>query len=122
MGRRGADPSFRRGIAQYVSVAFTAELIGAGIAGLIDTVGDALDSARAMRIDHRAVQDRGDQPGRARLDQPARGRRAGRPLPPLVQHWSNTERLHSSIGHLPPIEFEDQYQQARTETPDRDVA
>ena len=70
---------------QYVSVAFTAELIAAGIAGSIGTVGDALDNA-LVRIDHRAVQDRSDQPDRAGLDRPPRRRMAGRPLGPLVQH------------------------------------
>jgi transposase InsO family protein len=37
-------------------------------------------------------------------------------------HWYNTDRLHSSIGHLPPIEFEHHHRQARTETPNREVA
>ena len=37
-------------------------------------------------------------------------------------HWYNTTRLHSSIGHVPPIEFEQQHRQARTTTPNRDVA
>jgi hypothetical protein len=37
-------------------------------------------------------------------------------------HWYNTDRLPPSIGHLPPIEFEHHHRQARTETPDREVA
>ena len=28
-------------------------------------------------------------------------------------HWYNGDRLHSSIGHLPPIEFEHAHRQAR---------
>jgi putative transposase len=31
-------------------------------------------------------------------------------------HWYNTTRLHSSIGHLPPNEFEQQHRQAKTTT------
>jgi transposase InsO family protein len=44
VGRCGVDPSFRRRLAIRV-LAFTAELIDAGIAGSIGTVGDALDNA-----------------------------------------------------------------------------
>jgi len=43
---------------QYTSVAFTAELLQAGIAGSIGTVGDALDNALCEST-HRTVQDRG---------------------------------------------------------------
>ena len=32
-------------------------------------------------------------------------------------HWYNTDRLHSSIRHLPPIEFEHHHRQARTSRP-----
>jgi putative transposase len=102
---------------QYVSVAFTAELLGAGIAGSIGTVGDALDNAlcestiglfktEAINLAGPAWQDRREVEW-----QVARW-----------VHWYNTDRLHSSIGHLPPIEFEHHHRQARTETPNRDVA
>jgi putative transposase len=37
-------------------------------------------------------------------------------------HWYNTTRLHSSIGNLPPIEYEIAYRQAKTEAPNREVA
>ena len=102
---------------QYVSVAFTAELIAAGIAGSIGTVGDALDNAlcestiglfktEAINLTGPAWTDRRDVEW-----QVARW-----------VHWYNTDRLHSSIGHLPPIEFEHHHRQARTATPDREVA
>ena len=102
---------------QYVSVAFTAELLDAGIAGSIGTVGDALDNAlcestiglfktEAINLTGPAWTDRRDVEW-----QVARW-----------VHWYNTDRLHSSIGHLPPIEFEHHHRQARTETPDREVA
>ena len=102
---------------QYVSVAFTAELLAAGIAGSIGTVGDALDNAlcestiglfktEAINLTGPAWADRRDVEW-----QVARW-----------VHWYNTTRLHSSIGHLPPVEFEHHHRQARTATPDLEVA
>ena len=102
---------------QYVSVAFTAELLAAGIAGSIGTVGDALDNAicestiglfktEAINLTGPAWADRRDVEW-----QVARW-----------VHWYNTDRLHSSIGHMPPIEFEHQHRQARTATPNREAA
>ena len=70
---------------QYVSVAFTAELIARRDRRL-DRHRRRRPGQRAVRVDHRAVQDRSDQPGRPGLDRPARRRMAGRPLDPLVQH------------------------------------
>jgi transposase InsO family protein len=102
---------------QYVSVAFTAELLEAGIAGSIGSVGDALDNAlcestiglfktEAINLTGPAWADRRDVEW-----QVARW-----------VHWYNTSRLHSSIRHLPPIEFEHHHRQARTGTPNRAVA
>jgi putative transposase len=102
---------------QYTSVALTAELIEAGIAGSIGTVGDALDNAlcestiglfktEAINLSGPAWRDRRDVEW-----QVARW-----------VHWYNTTRLHSSIGHLPPIEFEQIHRQATTETPVPEVA
>jgi putative transposase len=102
---------------QYTSVALTAELAEAGIAGSIGTVGDALDNAlcestiglfktEAINLTGPAWRDRRDVEW-----QVARW-----------VHWYNTTRLHSSIGHLPPIEFEQLHRQATTETPVPEVA
>ena len=102
---------------QYVSVAFTAELLAAGIAGSIGTVGDALDNAlcestiglfktEAIHLTGPAWADRRDVEW-----QVARW-----------VYWYNTDRLHSSIGHLAPVEFEHHHRQARTGTPDLEVA
>jgi putative transposase len=44
------------------------------------------------------------------------------PLDADHPHKYNTERLHSSIGHLPPIEFEELHRQAKTTTPTPEVA
>ncbi len=79
---------------QFTSVAFTAELLEAGIAGSIGTV--VTPSTTALRVHHRAVQDRGHRRRRAHLDRPLRGGVAGRPLGPLVQHPTS-----SLIDRLP---------------------
>lgn len=102
---------------QYTSVALTAELLHAGIAGSIGTVGDALDNAlcestiglfktEAINLTGPSWRDRRDVEW-----QVARW-----------VHWYNTARLHSSIGHLPPIEFEHHHRQATTVPPIPEVA
>jgi transposase InsO family protein len=102
---------------QYTSLALTAELAEAGIAGSIGTVGDALDNAlcestiglfktEAINLTGPAWRDRRDVEW-----QVARW-----------VHWYNTARLRSSIGHLPPIEFEQLHRQATTEAPVPEVA
>jgi len=100
-----------------VSVAFTAELLDAGIAGSIGTVGDALDNALCEStiglFKTEAINDGGPTwADRREVEwQVARW-----------VHWYNTERLHSSIGHLPPIEFEELHRQAKSTTPTPEVA
>lgn len=97
---------------QYTSLAFTAELRDAGIAGSIGTVGDALDNAlcesviglfktEAIHLARGTWTDRRDVEW-----QVARW-----------VSWYNTTRLHSSIGHLPPMEYEQRHWQAKTVTP-----
>ncbi|MBM9469627.1 IS3 family transposase [Nakamurella leprariae] len=102
---------------QYTSVAYTAELIESGITGSIGTVGDALDNALCEStiglFKTEAInQGRGTWTDRRAVEwQVARW-----------VHWYNTMRLHSSIGHLPPIEFEHRHRQATTTTPSPAVA
>ena len=102
---------------QYVSVAFTAELIAAGIAGSIGTVGDALDNALCESTIGLFKTEAINLAGPAWTDRREVEWQVARWI-----HWYNSDRLHSSIGHLPPIEFEHHHRQARTETPDREVA
>jgi putative transposase len=102
---------------QYTSVAFTAELLETGILGSIGTVGDALDNALCEStiglFKTEAIHDGGPSwKNRSEVEwQVARW-----------VHWYNTTRLHSSIQHLPPIEFEQLHRQAKTATPDPEVA
>ena len=100
---------------QYVSVALTAELLQAGIAGSIGTVGDALDNALCeSTIGLFKTEAVGASSWRDRRDvewQVARW-----------VHWYNTARLHSSIGHRSPVEHEHHHRQAKTNTPTGEVA
>jgi len=90
--------------AQYTSLAFTEELQDAGITGSIGSVGDALDNAlmestiglfKTEVIDHeRRVWESWRQVEKATAS---------------WVHWYNTERLHSSIGDVPPAEYEGVY-------------
>lgn len=100
---------------QYVSVALTAELIEAGIAGSIGTVGDALDNAlcestiglfKTEAIGAGTWRDRRDVEWQVAA----------------WVHWYNHNRLHSSIGHRPPIEYEQLHRQAKNVTPTGEVA
>jgi putative transposase len=95
-------------------VAFTAELLQAGIAGSIGSVGDAVDNAlceSAIGLFKTEAIDNGGPTWKDRADvewQVARWVR-----------WYTTSRLHSSIGYLPPIEFEQLHPQATRTTPSR---
>lgn len=87
---------------QYVSLAFTEALREAGITGSIGSVGDALDNAlmestiglfKTEVIEH---------------EHPSwRSWRQVEMATASWVHWYNHERLHSSIGDVPPAEFED---------------
>jgi putative transposase len=89
---------------QYTSIAFTDALLEAGIAGSIGSVGDALDNAlmeSTIGLFKTELIDRHQRSwtGRAELERETAS----------WVHWFNTTRLHSSIGYLPPNEFEDNY-------------
>lgn len=95
---------------QYTAIAFTEALRDAGIAGSIGSVGDALDNAlmesavglyKSDLIERRLAFT-----GRAELERKTAS----------WVHWYNTSRLHSSIGYLSPIEYEQGYHRAVTST------
>jgi putative transposase len=101
---------------QYTSIAFTEALREEGIAPSIGTVGDALDNAlmestiglyktELIDFDDRSWRD-------AQEVETATAE---------YVHWFNGDRLHSSIGMLPPVEYEALYL-VRTSFPTGEVA
>src|SRR4051794_14780539 len=102
---------------QYVSVAFTAELLDAGISGSIGTVGDALDNALCESTIGLFKTEAINLAGPAWKDRAAVEWQVAR-----CGAWHNAERLHSSIQHTPPIEYEQRYREAATTTPIPEVA
>ena len=98
-------------------MAFTAELVDAGLLGSIGTIGDALDNAlceSTIGLFKTEAIDDGGPTWKNRRDVEWEVAR--------WVHWYNTARLHSSIGHLPPIEFEQLHRQAKEATPSPEVA
>ena len=96
---------------QYTAIAFTTELREAGITGSIGSVGDALDNAlmeSAIGLFKTELIDRHPATWRDRLEVETE-------TAPWVA-WFNHDRLHSSIGYVPPVEFETNYQAIRTTT------
>ncbi len=88
---------------QYVSFAFTAHLIEAGIDASIGTVGDALDNAlmeSAVGLYKTELIKKGG-PWKTLAD--AELATAG------YVDWFNSRRLHSAIGDIPPAEHEAAY-------------
>ncbi|GAA2168099.1 hypothetical protein GCM10009826_46690 [Humibacillus xanthopallidus] len=102
---------------QYTSVAFTAELIAAGIAGSIGTVGDALDNALCESTSGLFKTEAIDITGPAWADRREVEWQVARWV-----HWDNHRRLHSSMGNLHPIEYEHAHRQAKTVAPNPEVA
>jgi hypothetical protein len=101
--------------AQYTSLAFTEALLEAGIAGSIGSVGDALDNAlmeSTIGLFKTELIDRQRSwTGRTEVERETAA----------WVHWFNTDRLHSSIGYRPPVEFEELYRDTTT-TPALEVA
>jgi putative transposase len=102
---------------QYTSVALTAELIAAGIAGSIGTVGDALDNALCESTIGLFKTEAIDGHGPAWADRREVEWQVARWVA-----WYNATRLHTSIGNLPPIEYEHAHRHARDVTPIPEVA
>ncbi len=89
---------------QYTSLAFTEALRDAGITGSIGSVGDALDNAlmeSTIGLYKTEVIGRNTRSWTGQQD-------VERATAEWV-HWYNTTRLHSSIGFLPPAEYEANY-------------
>jgi len=109
--RRRADAEFTsRGLihhsdagSQYTALAFTEELVAAGIAGSIGTVGDALDNA-LMESTIGLYKTECIMPG-SRVRNWSGLPEVERETAEWVR-WYNHERIHSSIDYLTPTERE----------------
>lgn len=88
---------------QYTSLAFTDALRDSGIAGSIGSVGDALDNAlmeSAIGLYKTELIDRQKSwTGRGEVERETAS----------WVHWYNTARLHSSLGYLSPVDYENRY-------------
>lgn len=87
---------------QYTSIAFTEALQDAGITGSIGSVGDALDNAlmeSTIGLYKTEVIDQLDRSWTSWRDVEA--------ATASWVHWFNHDRLHTSIGDIPPAEYED---------------
>ena len=96
--------------AQYTSIAFTDALVEAGIAGSIGSVGDALEGAlmeSTIGLYKTELIDRHQTSwsGRAEVERETAS----------WVHWYNQARVHSSIGYLPPVEYEAAWRQGQEE-------
>lgn len=99
--------------AQYTSIALTEKLAEADIAGSIGTVGDALDNALMESTIGLYKTELID----ADRQRSWTSRQAVETATAEWVHWFNHQRLHSSIGYQPPIEYEHQYHQNRAREP-----
>jgi len=91
---------------QYTSFAFTRRLIDAGVDASIGSVGDAYDNALAESTIglYKAELINKNGPWKTRSDVE---------LATLTWvDWFNNRRLHGACGDLPPVEFEQQHQEA----------
>ena len=96
---------------QYTAIAFTEALAEAGIAPSIGTVGDALDNAlmeSTIGLYKTELINR---------DRSWTGANDVERETANWVHWFNTDRLHTSIGMLPPAEYEDRYLQTQPNPP-----
>jgi putative transposase len=87
---------------QYTSADYTQELTDHGVLASVGTVGDAYDNAMAESfVDTFKTELVADRVWRSRSQLELA----------VVEYvsWFNHERLHESLGDIPPVEFEDLY-------------
>ncbi len=88
---------------QYTSIRYAERLADAGALASIGTVGDSYDNAMAESTIGLYKTEM------VRREGPWRGVDDLEYATLNWVHWFNTNRLHSAIGYLPPIEYEQQY-------------
>jgi len=88
---------------QYTAIRYANRLLDAGVVASIGSVGDSYDNALAESVIglYKTECVRHDGPWRGVDDLE---------LATLSWvHWFNQRRLHSMLGHVPPVEYENQY-------------
>jgi putative transposase len=88
---------------QYTSIRYGNRLADAGAVASIGSVGDSYDNALAETVVGLYKTEC------VRHDGPFRGVDDLELATLSWVHWFNTNRLHSSIGNIPPIEYENDY-------------
>ena len=97
---------------QYTSIRYSDRLHDAGIAASIGSIGDSYDNAMAEALNgtYKAelVKHRGPWRTRAQLEFAT------------IEwiDWYNTSRLHSALGDIPPVEYEQAWY---TQQPEREL-
>ena len=88
---------------QYTAIKYRSRLLDAGAVASIGTVGDSYDNAQAETLiglyKIECVRHEGPIHGLDDLELATCN----------WVHWYNTRRLHSAIGYVPPIEYENEY-------------
>ena len=88
---------------QYTAIRYAERLADAGVVASIGSVGDSYDNSQAQSLiglyKNEMVKREGPWRGVDDLE-----------LATLNWvHWFNNNRLHSSLGYVPPVEFEQQH-------------
>ena len=92
---------------QYTSIRYANRLLEAGAVASIGTVGDSYDNAQAETLIGLYKTEL------VRHEGPWRGVDSLELATLNWVDWFNTTRLHSSIGYVPPVEYEQRYHAAR---------
>ena len=102
--------------AQYTSIRYTNRLADAGAVASIGSVGDSYDNSQAESLiglyKTELVRHEGPWRGVDDLELATLG----------WVHWFNQTRLHSSIGHVPPLEHEAEYYYRLNATPQQPLS
>ncbi len=88
-----------RGV-QYASYAYTERLVSAGVQISMSAKGNASDNAKAERFFKTVKQEE------VYLKEYQTFEEASANIGRFIEDVYNTKRLHSSLGYVPPLEFE----------------
>jgi putative transposase len=102
------------GSAEYTAITYRKSLADAGALASIGTVGDSFDNAMAESVIGLYKTEC------IRTEGPWNGVDDVELATSSWVHYYNTHRLHSSIGYMPPIEYEAEYFRRLASQPDQE--